>query len=902
MAPKEQILQKIKELSSKSEVFYAGIKEELAAKMPIGDISSTAFDILNQILADSENDNIAGLKERLSRLDELKKTIALVDDKGEETKYVTESFDRVETALKEHIKEKQKKLNRAKDAIKNNMPDVLATLETAFSDNPLVTLAFKSSRKIQEMRNRNKAKNSGMSKKDYESFYTNELKNSDSNTQTESFAQSSPNINNEAGPLSNNIDMEAGPLSNYSSDISSGPSIRQDEQNTEKIITTLVEISGDVKKLVRYYAEEQEEKDEQGDDAAFDNLEAELEAKKASASLLMEKQKNYGTDTVNSSMPGNPDSGGVLNSIFENVLGASLGTKISKIGSNLLGKAGGFAGKVGGLAKGGIGTLGKAAGSVAGLGILGKAGNVAKGAAGGLGKIGSGLLKGGGKALGSMGLKSAVKKIPLIGALAGAGFAAKRLFDGDLTGAGLELMSGLAGTVPGAGTAASLGLDVALAARDNKMNESTSDITDTKEIFDNPTATNTKLFDNPTTTDTKKIFNNPMSNLLSNKKETTWNQEKEEFIKKQAEENAKALLDVFGEKGFLGSATMAAQKSRQQNAARQKELLAPANMAAQKSKEQSATTNAAEKLLETPKIQSVPTESLISSTPSMVAQGSNYNSEQMKSLALKELAAKGITDPTQQANILANLEAESNFKPRSENIEKYSAKTLMRLYGPGSGNKVRFNTLEEAQAAVDAGPEKVGNIIYGGRMGNAADEGYKFRGRGLVQLTGKDNYTAMSKKLGIDLVSNPDLANDPAIAAKIQAQYYADRKKQFNYGDITQVAKATGHAGGAKETEKRAQIAQNYMTQISSGKLSADSAPQIMPAVLDTQNNLPNKNYTTVAQNTTPKSNSGQTINVVNNTTKTSGGSNTVGNDDAPPIGSNGTSSRGASFGRGWLV
>jgi putative chitinase len=60
-------------------------------------------------------------------------------------------------------------------------------------------------------------------------------------------------------------------------------------------------------------------------------------------------------------------------------------------------------------------------------------------------------------------------------------------------------------------------------------------------------------------------------------------------------------------------------------------------------------------------------------------------------------------------------------------------------------------------------PEKIANRVSGGRMGNGSEstgEGYKFRGRGYIQLTGKDNYSAFSKFIGEDCVANPDLVSD----------------------------------------------------------------------------------------------------------------------------------------------
>lgn len=111
------------------------------------------------------------------------------------------------------------------------------------------------------------------------------------------------------------------------------------------------------------------------------------------------------------------------------------------------------------------------AATVAPKGILGKAGELGGKAAGMFGKIGgkgAGMLgKGVAKAAG----KSLLKKIPIIGAIAGLGLAANRAYAGDWTGAGLEAASGLAGTIPGLGTAASLGLDAALLARDLKAGD-----------------------------------------------------------------------------------------------------------------------------------------------------------------------------------------------------------------------------------------------------------------------------------------------------------------------------------------------------------------------------------------------------------------------------------------------
>jgi len=111
-----------------------------------------------------------------------------------------------------------------------------------------------------------------------------------------------------------------------------------------------------------------------------------------------------------------------------------------------------------------------------------------------------------------------------------------------------------------------------------------------------------------------------------------------------------------------------------------------------------------------------------------------------------------ITNNLRLAHFLAQCAHESgNFKAVSENLN-YSKDGLMKIfpkYFPG--------TLAESYAR---NPEKIASRIYGGRMGNGDEttkEGWKFRGRGFIQLTGKSNYTKFANFIGEDCVGNPDL-------------------------------------------------------------------------------------------------------------------------------------------------
>ena len=112
-----------------------------------------------------------------------------------------------------------------------------------------------------------------------------------------------------------------------------------------------------------------------------------------------------------------------------------------------------------------------------------------------------------------------------------------------------------------------------------------------------------------------------------------------------------------------------------------------------------------------------------------------------------------IDTPVKLAHFLAQCGHESGgFKVVNENLN-YGAKGLLGIF------KKYFPTEDKAKL-YERKPEKIANLVYGGRMGNgpeASGDGFKFRGRGYIQLTGKDNYTAFGKAIGEDIVANPDL-------------------------------------------------------------------------------------------------------------------------------------------------
>ena len=120
---------------------------------------------------------------------------------------------------------------------------------------------------------------------------------------------------------------------------------------------------------------------------------------------------------------------------------------------------------------------------------------------------------------------------------------------------------------------------------------------------------------------------------------------------------------------------------------------------------------------------------------------------------IPDTAAKfGITNTLRLAHFLAQCGHESGgFKAVSENLN-YSADGLVKIFGK------YFNSTTAAGYARN--PEKIASKVYASRMGNGDEstkEGFKFRGRGYIQLTGKSNYTNFAKFIGEDTIANPDL-------------------------------------------------------------------------------------------------------------------------------------------------
>jgi predicted chitinase len=217
-----------------------------------------------------------------------------------------------------------------------------------------------------------------------------------------------------------------------------------------------------------------------------------------------------------------------------------------------------------------------------------------------------------------------------------------------------------------------------------------------------------------------------------------------------------------------------------------------------------------------------------------------------KAAMINEMLAQGITDPNEQAMLMAEVDHESGgFTKTKENLN-YRSSRLMEV-----SKTARDKGRSAVDAAVAQGEDGVAELMYGGRkdLGNTEKgDGAKYRGRGLIQLTGRANYEAASRDLGIDLINHPELAESPEIAAKTALWFWKKKNlgESAKRGDVK--ANRRGVNGGlngladvedkhgkylvaANNGEFNNQIAQN-VAQGDKVRV-ANSNPTIQPATND---------------------------------------------------------------------
>lgn len=159
-----------------------------------------------------------------------------------------------------------------------------------------------------------------------------------------------------------------------------------------------------------------------------------------------------------------------------------------------------------------------------------------------------------------------------------------------------------------------------------------------------------------------------------------------------------------------------------------------------------------------------------------------------------------IKDIKEVAMFLAQTTHESNNYKRLEESFNYKPERLFQVF------KKRVGSLEKAKELCSKGSKSIADFVYGGRLGNSKDEGYKYRGRGIIQLTGKNNYEYYGKKLNIDLVNSPDLAKETDTAIEIALLFWKEKGLGLlaRKGDVKGVTKLiNGGYNGLEDRQNR---------------------------------------------------------------------------------------------------
>lgn len=164
------------------------------------------------------------------------------------------------------------------------------------------------------------------------------------------------------------------------------------------------------------------------------------------------------------------------------------------------------------------------------------------------------------------------------------------------------------------------------------------------------------------------------------------------------------------------------------------------------------------------------------------------------------------SSPNDLAPFLGEILHESRMLTRMEEDLNYSAERMMAVW-PG-----RFPTLESAQP-YEHNSQALANKVYGGRMGNDSfNDGWTYRGRSPIGITGKGNYLRVGDLMGQDLVGIPDLLCQPHFALEACIHWWEDRIPDSMLGETTEITKLVqGGTLGLAERNRLIGLAQEAL-------------------------------------------------------------------------------------------
>jgi putative chitinase len=167
----------------------------------------------------------------------------------------------------------------------------------------------------------------------------------------------------------------------------------------------------------------------------------------------------------------------------------------------------------------------------------------------------------------------------------------------------------------------------------------------------------------------------------------------------------------------------------------------------------------------------------------------------------------GLVTDLRISHFMAQIEHESGLKPISENLN-YNSLGLLKTFPKYFGNEIMLTHGYERK------PIKIANRVYANRMGNGDEksgEGWKYRGRGFIQITGKENYHRLSNDTDIDFLHNPDLLLEEA-NAMISALWFWKIKGLNKFADANDILTITKRInGGINGLEHRKELLEKYL-------------------------------------------------------------------------------------------
>jgi predicted chitinase len=190
-----------------------------------------------------------------------------------------------------------------------------------------------------------------------------------------------------------------------------------------------------------------------------------------------------------------------------------------------------------------------------------------------------------------------------------------------------------------------------------------------------------------------------------------------------------------------------------------------------------------------------------------------------KALLIAEMDRQGVTDNALRAGLAAIIGGESGWHPHTETPYRNTANSRIRSIFPTAlgdmpdGFITRLKADDRAFFNYVYGPQGAGP-----QLGNAEnDDGYTYRGRGGIQLTGRGNYKKLGEMVGLDLIGNPELVNDPTHSVAISVAYMRWRYKG---GGWEAMKRAVGNSFGNVDDAKNGLFAEYTRT----GEFNAGSA------------------------------------------------------------------------------